>query len=98
MPLAWQVALGVWLALNLFTFGAFAWDKWRAVRQAWRVPEKTLITCALLGGWPAAYLAMRVFRHKTSKPPFRRRVLIATLANVALLALAAYLAHRAGIL
>jgi uncharacterized membrane protein YsdA (DUF1294 family) len=41
---------------------------------------------------------MRVFRHKTSKPPFRRRVLVATLANVALLALAAYLGHRAGIL
>jgi uncharacterized membrane protein YsdA (DUF1294 family) len=42
-------------------------DKRAAQSGAWRTPEILLHTCELLGGWPAAFLAQRVWRHKTIK-------------------------------
>jgi uncharacterized membrane protein YsdA (DUF1294 family) len=35
------------------------------------VPEKTLHMMALAGGWPGAWLAQKMFRHKTSKKEFQ---------------------------
>lgn len=61
-----------WLAaINLVTYGLFAIDKRRAVARAWRIPERSLLLCAALGGSPAAVLARRRLRHKTRKQPFR---------------------------
>jgi uncharacterized membrane protein YsdA (DUF1294 family) len=59
----------LYLALNLLAFGAFALDKWKAGRSAWRIRENTLLVLAFLG--PAGALcAMRFCRHKTQKPKF----------------------------
>jgi uncharacterized membrane protein YsdA (DUF1294 family) len=61
-----------WLAsLNLTTFGAYGADKIQAKRGSWRVPEKTLLWLAFLGGSPGAWAAMTLFRHKTIKTRFR---------------------------
>ncbi len=46
-------------------------DKRAAQSGAWRTPELLLHTCELLGGWPAAFLAQRVWRHKTAKPGYQ---------------------------
>jgi uncharacterized membrane protein YsdA (DUF1294 family) len=63
------VFLVLYLVVNLFAFGAFAFDKWKAQRTAWRISENTLLALAFLG--PAgAFSAMRFFRHKTRKPKF----------------------------
>ena len=40
-------------------------DKSRAKRQAWRIPEKTLFMCAILGGSFGTMVGMNTFRHKT---------------------------------
>lgn len=40
-------------------------DKQKAKRGKWRVPEKTLFLFALLGGSLGTTLGMNVFRHKT---------------------------------
>jgi uncharacterized membrane protein YsdA (DUF1294 family) len=61
------VYLGV---LNLATFLVFGWDKRAAAARRPRVPERTLLTLAALGGSPAALLARPIFRHKTRKQPF----------------------------
>jgi uncharacterized membrane protein YsdA (DUF1294 family) len=58
------------LLVNLWTLLCFRSDKQRAVRGERRVPERTLLTLALVGGTPAAFLARRRFRHKTRKQPF----------------------------
>lgn len=69
--LPWPKIAGVWLLLiNLHTFTAFWFDKRAALRGSWRTPESNLLTAAFLGGSPGAFLARRVFRHKTRKQPF----------------------------
>ena len=45
-------------------------DKRRAEADAWRVPEKELFLCGLLGGGIGGFTAMWIFHHKTSKKPF----------------------------
>lgn len=58
------------LVVSLVTLVAFGLDKRAAVRGTRRTPEKTLLVLCLLGGWPGALIARRVFRHKTRKQPF----------------------------
>ena len=40
-------------------------DKAAAKRHAWRVPERTLLILAALGGAPAMLVTMLLIRHKT---------------------------------
>jgi uncharacterized membrane protein YsdA (DUF1294 family) len=42
-------------------------DKRRAIKNKWRIPEKTLFLFALLGGSIGSIAAMRLFRHKTKQ-------------------------------
>ncbi len=59
-------AVGAWiLALSVVAFCLMGVDKWKARRDAWRVPERTLWLVALLGGGPGGCLGMWMFRHKT---------------------------------
>lgn len=51
--------------INLIGFVMMGIDKDRARRGAWRIPEKTLFGCALLGGSLGTTLGMSTFRHKT---------------------------------
>ena len=57
--------------INLSTFIAYGADKRAAIKKAWRVPEKDLHTLEFLGGWIGAYIAQKVFRHKTSKKSYQ---------------------------
>lgn len=53
------------LGVNLIAFALMGIDKKRAIRKAWRIPERTLFLSAILGGSLGAILGMQVFRHKT---------------------------------
>jgi uncharacterized membrane protein YsdA (DUF1294 family) len=55
------------VGINLSTFLLFAYDKRAAMQGRLRVPERVLLTVALLGGAIAALLAMVILRHKTIK-------------------------------
>jgi uncharacterized membrane protein YsdA (DUF1294 family) len=71
MNMPWPHIAVYAIVINVATFAAFWQDK-RAARQGlWRIPERTLLTLALLGGSPAVWLAGRIFRHKTRKTSFR---------------------------
>ena len=59
--------LVLYAVMSAATFGAFWADKRRARRAARRIPERTLHTMELLGGWPGALAARRVLRHKSVK-------------------------------
>jgi uncharacterized membrane protein YsdA (DUF1294 family) len=67
----------LFLALNGFAFLMFGLDKWRASCSGRRVSERTLILCGALGGWLGGLVGMNVFRHKTSKPPFKLKYTLA---------------------
>jgi uncharacterized membrane protein YsdA (DUF1294 family) len=58
----------------------------RAARQgAWRLPEKTLLMIALVGGSPGIWLGMRMFRHKTRHGLFCAGVPVMLAAQLLLL-------------
>lgn len=57
--------------INLVTFIAYGVDKKAAIQGHWRIPEMNLHTLEFLGGWPAAYIAQKFFRHKTKKKSYQ---------------------------
>ena len=84
-----EVPVMVLAAYGLFSAVAFAMygaDKSAAARGSWRTSESTLHTIALVGGWPGALVARRVFRHKTTKQPFRTIFWGTVIANCVALA------------
>lgn len=103
-PSAWQapcitasiaiIAASIYATLSMLTLIAFGLDKRAAIKNARRTPERTLHQMSWLGGWPGAFVAMELFRHKRRKPAFVRRVyLIAGVHVLAWLGVVAYLIY-----
>lgn len=64
--------ISAWFAVvNLLAFCAYRSDQRNAKLKLQRTPEKWLHFVELLGGWPAAFVAQRWFRHKCSKPGYQ---------------------------
>jgi len=61
------LAVAIVIALSSAAFVGQWIDKRKAGSGEWRTPENILHLFELLGGWPGAYLAQRIFRHKTAK-------------------------------
>lgn len=59
------------LAINMVAFFSFWRDKQLARNGASRIPESTLLSLALFGGSIGAVAGQQLFRHKTTKEPFR---------------------------
>jgi uncharacterized membrane protein YsdA (DUF1294 family)/cold shock CspA family protein len=57
--------------LNLLTFFIYWTDKYAAQQGRWRTQESTLHLLALAGGWPGAWFAQQMLRHKSRKQEFR---------------------------
>ncbi|WP_435018108.1 DUF1294 domain-containing protein [Tundrisphaera sp. TA3] len=69
LGLAW---VGAWLGgISAATWAVYAWDKRQASLGNRRVPEAVLLNLALIGGSPAALVAMMTLRHKTRKRSFQ---------------------------
>ncbi|WP_200804645.1 DUF1294 domain-containing protein [Ferrimonas marina] len=62
-----MVLLPVYAMVSMLTLLLFGLDKRFALRGSRRIPERVLHTFELLGGWPGAFVAARVFRHKSRK-------------------------------
>jgi uncharacterized membrane protein YsdA (DUF1294 family) len=79
LPLA-----AAWLygGLSLISFVAYGVDKSAAAQGRWRISESTLQLLGLLGGWPGAAVAQRVFRHKVSKLSFQSLFWVTVVLNV----------------
>lgn len=59
------------VGINVIGFALMGMDKSRAKRGAWRISEKKLFTCALLGGSLGTTLGIWSFRHKTRHVQFK---------------------------
>ncbi len=67
---AYWAAAAIYLIGSATAFLAYGLDKRAARLGRRRTRERTLHLMELLGGWPGAWLARRVFRHKTRDWPF----------------------------
>ena len=71
---AWQLltlgvpwVMPVYLLTSLLAVLLFWIDKRNAREDRRRIPEHTLHTVELFGGWPGTLIAQQLFRHKTRK-------------------------------
>ena len=60
-----KLAIIYFCFVNIAGFVMMGIDKSRAKRKAWRISEKALFSCALIGGSIGTIAGMHVFRHKT---------------------------------
>ena len=65
-----MLVLFVLSVLSVIAFILFGIDKRRAIRQRWRIPERTLLAISFFGG-AGGLLGMLLFHHKTRKWKFR---------------------------
>jgi len=77
----------LYLAASVAALIAYGVDKSAARGGRWRTPESTLHLLALIGGWPGALIAQKVFRHKSRKRSFRVAFLFTVALNCAALLL-----------
>ena len=74
--ISWQIAI------NMVTFLTFGYDKLIAGSGRVRVPEAVLLALTFLGGTLGALAAMALFRHKTLKRIFRRKLFVVVALQV----------------
>ena len=83
--------IGSYLLLSLVTFFCYGIDKRNAIKGLWRISEKTLHLWAVVGGWPGALLAQKVFRHKTQKRSFIVMLWLVITTNISVFSYYLYL-------
>ena len=84
--LIWYLAV-----INFITWIAYGLDKGRAKSGKWRIPERTLLLLALVGGSLGALAGMILFRHKTRKPKFFVSVPVMFVVHCVIVAMLVYM-------
>lgn len=59
------------VAINVVTFFIYGVDKLKAKKAKWRISEATLLWLAICGGSIGAWMAMKVWHHKTLHKKFK---------------------------
>ena len=59
------VLIAYFVFINIAGYASMGLDKVKARRHAWRIPEATLFSIAILGGSVGSIFGMFHFRHKT---------------------------------
>ena len=72
------------LLINAAAFVLMLADKQKARKKRWRIPERTLIGSAALGGSIGALLGMYTFRHKTKHLKFTLGIPAILMAQIVL--------------
>ena len=91
-PAQLLLAPALLVVLNLVTWASYRWDKRQAGRTgARRIPERTLLALAWLGGWIGALVAVYGHRrrHKARKLSFLIPLWLAAFTWLAVLAVVA---------
>lgn len=72
------------IAVNVIAFFLYGIDKLKAKKNKWRIPERTLIGVAVVGGSLGALAGMLVWRHKTQHAKFYIGVPVIIVVQIAL--------------
>ena len=81
----------LYLLINLLGFVLYGVDKAKSKDKGYRIPERTLLWVARLGGGVGCWMGMMLFRHKTKHNRFMALVPLWTVLWAAALALLARL-------
>ena len=79
-----QMIVAFYACASILCFAAYARDKRAARTGRRRTPEQTLLLLGLACGWPGAFLAQRLLRHKSSKRAFQMKFWFTVVLNIAL--------------
>ncbi len=60
-----KLVIGYFITVNIIGFLLMGIDKKKAIQNQWRIPEKSLFFCSILGGSIGTWAGMYAFRHKT---------------------------------
>jgi len=71
--------------MSIVAFIFYGVDKAKAKAGAWRIPEKTLLLLAAVGGSFGAFAGMQIFRHKTKHPQFYITVPVCMVIHIVIL-------------
>ena len=71
MPQLPIIVVSYLVIINLIAFVLYGIDKKRAIRNEFRIRERTLLWFARLGGGIGSWLGLKLFRHKTKHTKFR---------------------------
>lgn len=64
------ILLAYCILINLVGFAMMGIDKYKAKKRAFRIPEATLFSIAMIGGSIGSIIGMYTFHHKTRHPKF----------------------------
>jgi uncharacterized membrane protein YsdA (DUF1294 family) len=71
------------LLINVWGFSLVGWDKSKARKGRWRVPERRFFLLAAVGAAGGVYLGMLFFRHKTRHWQFTVGIPLLIILNIA---------------
>jgi len=80
-----QILIIYYFCLNVLLWVAFALDKRKASRGQWRISEKWLLLCGVLGGALGGLTGIYLCRHKTRKYYFAITYIAAIIVHSCLL-------------
>lgn len=89
-----RIVLIQYVLMSVVCFVMFASDKRRAMRGKRRIPERSLHSMELIGGWPGALLAARCFQHKVRKRSYMWTLYAIACAHLVLFMLLFWAATR----
>lgn len=70
------------LSINAVSFLLFGFDKFLAIKNKRRIPEKELFTVSTIGGAVGGMFAILVFKHKITKATFMWPFMFVFMLNI----------------
>ena len=72
------------IAINVVTFLTYGFDKFKAKKGKWRIPESSLLLLAIIGGSIGAWFGIKVWHHKTLHKKFKYGIPLIVIAQIAI--------------
>lgn len=64
------VLAGFIVIMSVIGFVSMGIDKYKAIKNRWRISERTLLLIAFMGGGIGSFFGMKIFHHKTKNKKF----------------------------
>ncbi len=84
MPFEVKIVLVYLLAVNIASIIVCVFDKYCAIKNLRRVPEKTLFMLSIIGGSVGMFATMKLIRHKTLHKRFMIGIPVIIILQIAL--------------